>query len=109
LINIDRDGIDTIISNHNHLVFYDFDSLGEVAKYDLDANLSAADFQIFLTKKIAQVANFSQSKQNQIIKKFFLFSFLPTIQDGLSKNIVSMFNLIPLGLTNHNLVKNPQE
>lgn len=109
IANIDRDGADIIVARKDRLVFYDFDSLGEIAKYDLDVNLSATDFQIYLTKKIAQVANFCQSRQNEIIKKFYLFSVIPEIKNDLIKNLSSTFQLEPLALTNNAFTKVPEE
>ncbi len=109
LINIDRDGIDTLVSKDNKLAFYDFDSLSEVARYDLNSNLSAQDFQIFLTKKVGQVSNFCQSRQNQILKKFFLFSIIPGIKQDLINLVSTSFKLEVLSLQNSKLVKISEE
>lgn len=109
LINIDRDGVDLVVSKDNRLAFYDFDSLNEVARYDLNSNLSAKDFQVFLTKKISQVSNFCQSRQNQVLKKFFLFSIIPGIKQDLINLVSTSFNLESLALQNTKLVKISEE
>jgi hypothetical protein len=109
LINIDRDGVDLVVSKDNRLAFYDFDSLNEVARYDLNSNLSAKDFQVFLTKKVSQVSNFCQSRQNQVLKKFFLFSIIPGIKQELINLVSSSFNLESLALQNTKLVKISEE
>lgn len=109
LINIDRDGIDLIVSKDNRLAFYDFDSLNEVARYDLNSNLSAQDFEIFLTKKVNQVVNYCQSRQNQALNKFYIFSVIPEIKTRLTNLVASSFNLEVLSLQNTKLVKAPEE
>jgi len=107
--NIDRDGVDLIVSQNNSLIFYDFNSLGEIAKYDLDNNLSNADFMIFLNKKVGQVVNFCQARQNECLKKFFLFSIIPEIKTELIQNLTTNFSLEPLSLKNDNLIKVSEE
>jgi Tfp pilus assembly PilM family ATPase len=107
--NIDRDGIDLIVSQNNSLIFYDFNHLSEVAKYDLDNNLSNADFKIFLNKKIGQVVNFCQARQNAFLKKFFLFSVIPEIKNELIQNLATNFTLEPMSLKNDALIKVSEE
>ncbi len=109
LINIDRDGVDLVVSKDNRLVFYDFDSLSEIARYDLDNNLSPKDFHIYLAKKVGQVANFCQSRQNQSLKSFFLFSIIPELKNELVSLVSANFNLEILTLQNHKLVKVAEE
>jgi Tfp pilus assembly PilM family ATPase len=107
--NIDRDGIDLIVSRNNSLIFYDFNNLSEVAKYDLDNNLSNADFNIFLNKKVGQVVNFCQARQNECLKKFFLFSIIPEIKNELIQSLSVNFSLEPLALMNNDLIKISEE
>lgn len=109
IINIDRDGIDLIVSENDHLIFFDFSSLSEVAKYDLDNNLSSQDFLIFLNKKVGQVINFCQARQNTCLKKFFLFSIIPGIKNDAINSLVSNFNLEPITLKNENIIKVAEE
>ncbi len=98
IINIDRDGIDLVVAQNDVLIFYDFSTLSEVAKYDLDNNLSNQDFIVFLNKKVGQVINFCQARQNTCLKKFFLFSIIPNIKDEIINSLtVSLgLELVPL-------------
>ncbi len=107
--NIDRDGIDLVVSQNNSLIFYDFNSLSEVAKYDLNDNLSNNDFMIFLNKKIGQVVNFCQARQSECLKKFFLFSIIPEIKNELIQNLATNFSLEPISLKNDDLIKISEE
>ena len=109
VINIDRDGIDLVVSQSNNLIFYDFSSLTEVAKSDLDNNLSNKDFMIFLNKKVGQVVNFCQARQNACLKKFFLFSIIPDIKNELITSLTTNLGLEPLSLKNEKLVKISEE
>jgi len=109
VINIDRDGIDLIVSDNNNLIFYDFSNLTEVAKYDLDHNLSSQDFLIFLNKKVGQVINFCQARQNTCLKKFFLFSIIPGIKNEILNSLTTNFNLEPVTLKNENIIQVAEE
>ncbi|MDD3156364.1 MAG: hypothetical protein PHP14_03055 [Candidatus Pacebacteria bacterium] len=109
VVNIDRDGVDLVVSQNNHLVFYDFSSLSEVAKYDLDNNLSTKDFVIFLNKKVGQIINFYQAHQKSYLKKFFLFSIIPNIKNELIHSLNSNLSLEPLTLKDEKIIKIPEE
>jgi Tfp pilus assembly PilM family ATPase len=109
VIDIDRDGIDLIVSQNNNLIFYDFNSLGEIAKYDLDNNLSTQDFLIYLNKKVGQVVNFCQARQNACLKKFFLFSIIPDIKNEMINSLTTNLGLELITLKNEKIVKIPEE
>jgi Tfp pilus assembly PilM family ATPase len=109
VVNIDRDGVDLVVSQNNHLVFYDFSSLSEIAKYDLDSNLSTKDFVIFLNKKVGQIINFYQAHQKSYLKKFFLFSIIPNIKNELIHSLGSNLSLEPLSLKDEKIIKIPEE
>ncbi|HRZ29569.1 MAG TPA: hypothetical protein P5052_02240 [Candidatus Paceibacterota bacterium] len=109
VINIDRDGIDLIVAQNNVLVFYDFSTLSEVAKYDLNSNLSNRDFLIFLNKKVGQVVNFCQARQNTCLKKFFLFSIIPAIKTEITNSLITSLGLEVATLKNDKIIKISEE
>ncbi|MFA5230299.1 MAG: hypothetical protein WC422_02620 [Candidatus Paceibacterota bacterium] len=109
VINIDRDGIDLVVAQNNVLIFYDFSTLSEVAKYDLDNNLSNRDFLVFLNKKVGQVINFCQARQNTCLKKFFLFSIIPNIKNEIVNSLTTSLGLELVSLKDDKITKIAEE
>jgi len=64
---------------------------------------------IFLNKKVGQVVNFCQARQNACLKKFFLFSIIPDIKNELITSLTTNLGLEPLSLKNEKLVKISEE
>lgn len=109
VINIDRDGIDLVVAQNDVLIFYDFSTLSEVAKYDLDNNLSNRDFLVFLNKKVGQVINFCQARQNTCLKQFFLFSIIPNIKNEIVNSLTTSLGLELVPLKDDKITKISEE